>query len=275
MPESRFLSANDLNLHYVDWGGAPGPPVVLLHGGSASTHWWDWVAPELAKRYRVVALDFRGHGESEHSDPPYHTRNFVDDLEALIRGLDLGRPAIVGHSMGGHVAYAHAAHHPESVGALITVDSTMDLPADVLKKLRARAGRPARRHESLEAAIERFYLMPPEETVQDDVRRALGTHMFKQESDGKWITKSDRRSADRELIDVPSLLPTLSCPTLIVRAEKSTVVTPDSWKRTIELIPGAKGVEIPDVSHHFILDHPEPAHDCIHSFLSTCEDFAA
>ena len=69
-PTSRFIRVNGLSLHYLEWGEATNPALILLHGGSAHAHWWDHIAPTLARTYRVLALDLRGHGESAWTHPP-------------------------------------------------------------------------------------------------------------------------------------------------------------------------------------------------------------
>ena len=269
MPTSRFLTANELRLHYLDWDGDAAKPLVLLHGGAASCHWWDWVAPLLRDDYRVLALDWRGHGESERDAPPYHTRDFVADLEGLIQNLGLERPAVVGHSMGGHVALAHAALHPESVAALAVLDSLADLPEEAIEMLEARAKRPARRFAALEEAIDSFRLTPPQE-VPVNVFRELAAHMYRQDADGSWVAKADRNSFYRELIDVPALLPKIPCPTLILRAGASAM-SKASAELMKQQLPRSKLVELPGAEHHFVLDRPQETRDCIHSFLETCE----
>ena len=106
-PTSRFFEASGIRLHYLDWGGDPRRhTLILLHGGAAHAHWWDYVAPALNGSGRVLALDFRGHGRSEWARPPqYGLRDYVEDLRGLIDHLGT-RVILVGHSMGGAAAIA-------------------------------------------------------------------------------------------------------------------------------------------------------------------------
>src|SRR5690242_18246489 len=97
-PHEQTVRVNGLRLHVVTWGARARPPVVLLHGGSAHARWWDFVAERLAERYHHIAPDLRGHGDSEHADPPrYGIDEYVHDLEALVRALGVGPFGLVGH----------------------------------------------------------------------------------------------------------------------------------------------------------------------------------
>ena len=75
-PQSHFVTINHLRLHYLDWGTAGKLPLILCHGGSAYARWWDFIAPVFAEGFHVIAPDWRGHGESQHAEPPaYSTRS--------------------------------------------------------------------------------------------------------------------------------------------------------------------------------------------------------
>src|SRR5437867_7118389 len=103
-PRDRFVTVNSLRLRYRDWGGS-GPPFLALHGSAAHAHWWDPVAPYLASRLRVLALDWRGHGRSAWPRPPaYRTEDFVADHLGVIGRLGLARVILAGHSLGGQAA---------------------------------------------------------------------------------------------------------------------------------------------------------------------------
>jgi pimeloyl-ACP methyl ester carboxylesterase len=120
---SRFLVANRLRHHLLEWG-EDGPVVLLLHGFLEHAHAWDLVAPRLAAAGRhVFALDWRGHGDSEWvgSGGYYHFADYAADLAFLVRALG-GRAALVGHSMGATAAMSYTGLEPDRVPALILVD---------------------------------------------------------------------------------------------------------------------------------------------------------
>jgi pimeloyl-ACP methyl ester carboxylesterase len=124
MPDDRFIDANRLRHHLVEWGDR-GPVVLLLHGFLEHAHAWDLVAPALATAgYRVLALDWRGHGDSEWigAGGYYHFPDYVADLAGIVRALG-GRAALVGHSMGAGAAVLYAGTEPAAVTGLVCVDA--------------------------------------------------------------------------------------------------------------------------------------------------------
>src|SRR5262245_33268405 len=116
----RSIRVNGLTLSALEWGAPGRPPLCFLHGGSAHAHWFDAIAPAFADWHHVIALDQRGHGESEWPAPSaegaaYATRDFTGDLLGVMNALRWPRMILCGHSMGGHNAMAFAAWHPERV----------------------------------------------------------------------------------------------------------------------------------------------------------------
>jgi pimeloyl-ACP methyl ester carboxylesterase len=116
----RFVESLGLRLHVVEWGDAEAPPVLLTHGFYDHARSFDAFAPLLARRYRVIALDSRGHGDSDWPDA-YTWLADVLDVVNVLRGL--GRPAhLVGHSRGGGLATDAALLFPEGVRRLVNMD---------------------------------------------------------------------------------------------------------------------------------------------------------
>ncbi|MCX6024440.1 MAG: alpha/beta hydrolase [Chloroflexi bacterium] len=120
-PERRKIEGGAIPISYLDWGG-DGPPVVLLHGLTASADAWNLTAPLLREHYRVIAVDQRGHGESGKPDEGYTYADVTDDLLTLLDRLGITKTALVGQSWGASVALWAAAHHPERFTALALVD---------------------------------------------------------------------------------------------------------------------------------------------------------
>ena len=120
-PRDEFIELNGLSFHYRDFGGR-GQPLVLLHGLASNARIWDMTAPLLAERFRVLALDQRGHGLSGKPDDGYDFQSVAGDLHAFLEAIGLERPALAGHSWGGNVALQFAADWPDAVSGLILVD---------------------------------------------------------------------------------------------------------------------------------------------------------
>jgi pimeloyl-ACP methyl ester carboxylesterase len=268
--EHRFETINGLRLHFLQTGAVGGSPVCFLHGGAAHAHWFDRVIPGLRDRYQVIALDQRGHGQSQWALPPaYATQDFAEDLRALMGRLGWPRMTLVGHSMGGHNAMAFAAWHPERTAGLVIVDSRPYLPPDRVQPMRERGRRPARVHPSEDAAVAAFRLLP-RETVADP---GLLAHMARTglaPANGGFRFRFDPACyADRKPVDCWPLLPRVTAPTLVVRGEHSPVLPLDMAARMLETIPNAELVEIPGAYHHLTLDAPEAFGAALERFLAS------
>jgi pimeloyl-ACP methyl ester carboxylesterase len=121
------LVCDGVRLHFEETGRGV-PPLLFVHGWTCNQTMF---APQVAafqERHRVVAVDLRGHGQSDKPEQAYTMTAFADDLAWLCRELEIERPVVIGHSMGGLIALTLAAHHPAVPGAIVTIDSPI-LPA--------------------------------------------------------------------------------------------------------------------------------------------------
>ena len=123
-PTSRIFFSQRLRLHYVDWGNADKPPIILLHGGRDHCRNWDWTAAALGQDWHIMAPDLRGHGDSEWSaDGSYSIAGYVYDLAQLIHGQGLAPVRIVAHSLGGNIALRYAGLYPEAVSRVVAIEA--------------------------------------------------------------------------------------------------------------------------------------------------------
>jgi pimeloyl-ACP methyl ester carboxylesterase len=116
------ISNGDLELHVDVDGPADAPPVLLLHGITSSTLSWEWLVPSLKADYRVIRLDFRGHGKSDRAPGAYSMQGYVTDAIAACEQVAGRATAVVGHSLGGATAAALAQQRPEIVTAVVLED---------------------------------------------------------------------------------------------------------------------------------------------------------
>jgi len=95
-PRSRYIRANGINHHYLQWGDPEGPPLLMLHATGLCAHSWRPIAQDLGRDFRVVAFDQRGHGDTDPSDRGYTFQLLGEDLAAAIQALDLQHAYVVG-----------------------------------------------------------------------------------------------------------------------------------------------------------------------------------
>jgi pimeloyl-ACP methyl ester carboxylesterase len=273
---TRRLDVRGLGLHGLEWGGPARAGILLLHGGAAHAHWFDAVALGLGEGRHVVALDQRGHGESEWAHPPaYATQDFAADLLGVLDALGWARAVLVGHSMGGHNAIATAAWHPERVRALVIVDSRPTIPAERLAQMKERGVRPPRRHPSVDAAVATFRLLPPD-TIADPHLLAHLARASVSWRDGAVSLRFDPACyAAREPVDGWPLLARIAAPTLVVRGELSPILPRPMAERLVGEVPGARLVEVPDAYHHLVLDRPDAFAKAVQEFLDEIDAGAA
>jgi len=252
----RSVEVGGLRLSFLEWGMSGRPALCFLHGGSAHAHWFDRVTPAFADRFHVIALDQRGHGESDWAKPPaYATENFAADLLGVIDALGWRRVALVGHSMGGHNAMSFTAWHPDRVSALVIVDSRPSIPVERLGRLRTRGRLTLRPYPTLDAAVRSFRLLP-RETVADPAFLAHLGQAGVVERDGQWVYRFDPASnGSRQPVDAWTLLDRITAPTLIVRGELSPNLPRDVVDKLRAAIRGAAFAEVPGSYHHLVLDN--------------------
>jgi pimeloyl-ACP methyl ester carboxylesterase len=171
-PTSRTYFSQRLRLHYVDWGNADKPPLLLIHGGRDHCRNWDWAAAALGHDWHVMAPDLRGHGDSQWSaDGSYSMAGYVYDLAQLVHQQTLAPVTIIAHSLGGNVALRYAGIYPNAVSALVAIEGLGPSPTALaarrqktiaermdqwIQEQRGLAGRLPRRYASIEDAFRRM-----------------------------------------------------------------------------------------------------------------------
>lgn len=124
-PRSAYVRANGIRLHYLDWGG-DGPPLLLLAGMGCSVHIFDRFARRFLDRFHVLALDRRGHGDSDCPESGYDAETFTEDLLRFLDAVRVERVNLAGHSMGHIKLCQMGGQHPERVLKLVFLDAAYD-----------------------------------------------------------------------------------------------------------------------------------------------------
>ncbi len=157
----HYITLNGLRLHYRQWGYDDAPPLLLLHGGSQNTGAWEVFAPSMKDEFRVLALDLRGHGESAWADD-YYSDRMAEDISSLVDSLGFPQLSIVGHSLGGIVAWTYASAFPGRMDKLVLAD----------------VGPGTSRSEHASGVLERIRMAG--DVAYDDLHKALGVCPFSQ-----------------------------------------------------------------------------------------------
>ena len=265
-PTSRFIRVNGLALHYLEWGKAGNPALILLHGGSAHAHWWDHIAPALARTHRVLAFDLRGHGESAWTHPPaYEVMDYVADLEGVVTALELDAPVLMGHSLGGFVALCYATTATVNRGVFVIVDIGPRLrPSRTMRLLRSL---PPPVYSTEADVYTQFRLLPAETWATPELLRHIARHSVRPDHTGRFRLKSDRAAMVRQPCDLEPQLTRIAGPILFIRGQHSKTLSAERLTHLAHACPRATGIEIPQAGHHVFLDQPATFLDTVTTFL--------
>jgi pimeloyl-ACP methyl ester carboxylesterase len=267
--ERNKFAINGLRLNCLDYGGAGKPAMLFIHGGSAHANWWDFVAPAFADRYHVLALDQRGHGESEWSGEwAYGSTHYAADIDALLDMWKFGAPILIGHSMGAHNVLVYASQHPEKLRAMAVFDAPPDYSAQSIAYLRSYADRPARRFATLDEAVASFKVLPRETMARREVLAHVARLSYKQLDDGSWTHKLDRRTLIRRPVDVLGALGQITCPALLVKIVRSPLLTNEQARAMTAAMPHGELEFLEDSYHHAMLDNPAGTIEILNRFAA-------
>lgn len=273
MDQDRTIVLQGQRFHYTDWGDATAPPLVLLHGVTGHARTWDDEAGALATRYRVLALDQRGHGDSDPApDGDYTVTAMASDLTAFADALGLAHVAIVGLSMGGRVAIAFAGQAPRRVSRLVTVDIGPDIAEAGRLRVGALMAQAPEVFSSLERAIAFQRVTNPRYTeamlrhrVQHGTRPVPGGVAWKYD---RALREAARSGKWRDPIDLWPLWRAIACPILLVRGAESDVLSVETARRMLDDNPRARLAEVAGAGHTVPGDQPAVFQALLREFLS-------
>ncbi len=259
---SRRILVGDLHLHYLEWAGPPGAPVLLLlHGYLGHAHWWDLVAPWLASQYRVIAPDFAGMGDSDQRES-YSYAQFHGEIVDLLGALGLKRCIGIGHSFGGRALLYACKARPDLFERAIVVDSRLGSPEDPVRGFDEQ-WRPKKRYPEAAQALARFVLKPIEPAPAAAMRH-LAANSVREEAAG-WTWKFDENvtrvfmqpGGTGPAVDDRAALAGLPTAVDFVYGEESKVVTPARAALLATCLPNVCSVTgIPGAHHHLPVSQP-------------------
>jgi len=263
--QSRFVSANGLKLHYLDYGNPSKAPVVCIHGLSGNAHNFDGLAAHLSGDHHVMSIDVRGRGDSEWGPPvEYAPPVYVSDLSLMLEALEIKRVTLIGTSMGGIISMIFAGGYPQRVKRLVLNDIGPEVNPEGLKRITDYFTEAPNDFKDMAevAAYYRanypFLAATPEPELIEFVRWAV-----KPDGTGRLTWKIDpavrnipRTGTAARPMDLWVPYARIAARTLVIRGAESDILAPDTAERMCRVLPGAKLVEITGVGHAPTLAEP-------------------
>jgi pimeloyl-ACP methyl ester carboxylesterase len=271
-----FVEVEEGRLYYDVRG--EGRPLTLIHGAWASHAWWRWQVPELARRYRVLSPDVRGHGQSSDLRGAYSLEGFGQDLKVLFRTEGIDEAAIVGWSMGGLISLEFCRQFPSMVKALILI-ATGSRPRLLMRQyLRSilclltdfsaprkfdRTGKTFRARKKIwvEEEVKKMLSPTAPKEVFHWVVTEVGLHQRENFFEvARSFSKWEAREALKDAIKVP---------TLIMVGENDRLTPPRLARLIHESIPGSRLVIVEGTGHYLPLERPDVVNSEILRFLNS------
>ena len=279
-PERTFVESNGAKIEALSWGERGRQGLLLAHGNSAHAEWWSFIAPYLAKDYRVTSMSLAGMGNSDWRET-YRFPDFAADSEAVAQATGLhdgpAKAIYIGHSFGGGQVFFSAARYPEQMSAAVLVDTGFGgPPPEVLEERKKRAevlannpspDRPTRIYPTIAAALARFRLMPPQPAENHYIldyiaRRSLKRAPMPDGSGEGWTWKFDPNMwekldrSDGIMTADRGAFPELKVPVVHLYGDKSRIIDRRAAGEPSFLDGRVPEIEIPDSHHHVMIDQP-------------------
>ena len=259
-PDRSLIEADGARIELLTWGEVGKPGLLFLHGNGAHADWWSFIAPFFAKDWRVAAISWAGMGDSDWREA-YSGESFAAEIFAAIEaaGLDAAgiKPILVGHSFGGFPTLYCAALHADRLRGVVMADSSIQPPEKRWKGPPPRPDAANRIYETLEEALGRFRLAPPQPCENLYIADFIARRSLK-EVDGGWTWKFDPAIWQRfKMPDLGDLLTRIACPAALMWGERSNLMHAETLDYMIAQMPkDVLLLPLPDADHHVMIDQP-------------------
>ena len=261
-PKSKNVTANGINLHYLDWGTAGQPPLVLLHGLRGHANVWEDVALALCNDYHVYSVDQRGRGDTDHAPGgDYSTDAFVADLKGFVDAIGLDKFILFGHSMGGRNSMAFAGQYPERLERLCIVDIGPRIEPAGGNRITEELRNLPPEFDSFEDAL--AHVQTGNRFASESVMRRRLAGQSQELPNGKIGWKFDPAIREQRIngtaAPAADLWPTLeriTCPTLLVRGMETDLLTEETARQMVDTLAQGTLAEIERAGHMVFEDNP-------------------
>ena len=272
-PEDRFANVRGVRLRYVDWGDH-GPPVLFLHGDMRTARSWDAVARDIFDRFHILALDSRGHGDSDWPDSGYTFADRTEDLAHFCDAVGLTDAIGVGHSTGGAVITLLADRSPGLFDGLVLLEPTMTVDEGFQRMVSSRAKRPRRTWGSRQELYDYLKGHSLAGRWRDDVIRDVVDHEALELPDGtldmKWSSASiNWAEREGDYLDLKPVFRGLDLPILFIMSDDRQHQQSFGGMRTIaERVPGFNLLTVNNSGHNMYMERPDAVSRAIRAFAS-------
>lgn len=259
-PDRSTIAVEGANIELLTWGEIGKPGLLFLHGNGAHADWWSFIAPFFAKDWRVAAISWSGMGGSDWRQA-YSAELFATEIFSAVEaaGLEAGgvKPIVVGHSFGGFPTLYCAARHPERLRGVVLADTSIQPPHKRWKGPPPRSGQGNRVYATIEEALTRFRLAPPQGCENLYIADYIARRSLK-EVEGGWTWKFDPDLWHNfRMPDLGRLLPDIACPAAMLWGERSGLMGPETLDYMLEQLPEeVLLLPLPDADHHVMIDQP-------------------
>jgi pimeloyl-ACP methyl ester carboxylesterase len=280
--DRHFIVRDGLRLHYRDYPGAGGkPPLLCLHGLTRNARDWAEFAERYSPSFRVLVLEFRGRGSSDYDPLParYNPLTYAGDVLELLDQLGVGQAIFVGTSLGGLVTMTIAAMAPQRIFATILNDVGPDIDPAGIERILTYVGKD-RRFESWNDAADAIaanYGSSFDRYTREDWVKMAKRNCREEDGEIRFdydmaIAEPFKTAGPAPQVDLWPFFEALGQrPLLVVRGEKSDLLTSKTTARMLEVAPAMKLAVVPGVGHAPELNEPE-ALAAIDDFLGTVAD---
>lgn len=246
----RYATVGGLRLHYLDWGGPAKPAMILLHGIARHAHTFDHIATDFSRDYHVIALDMRGHGDSDWSpEGAYLVEDYVRDLEGLVDQLGLQRITLHGNSTGGRVVQVFAGLHSDRVERLIVEDVGPERPQDIADAFSRRVQQEANGWASEDELVGQ--LVAQNRRTPEPILRTYAHFGVKTRADGRLVWKRDPNLVKGFVsTELWSAVSRITRPVLYVIGGGSRIVPEETQRRLKQMLPNCEIVTMPGLGHY-------------------------
>jgi len=265
----RYVTVNGLRIHYLDFGGDGKQPLIMLHGIGRVAHTFDHVARHFNQNYHVMAVDMRGHGDSDW-DPKaaYLVEDYVKDIEGLAQQLRLRNIVIWGNSTGGRVAQVFAGLHPDLVAAVIAEDVGPERPREIADGFTSRLKQEDEKGWATEDELF-AQLKTGSPRTADEILRAYAHFGSKKRPDGRVIWKRDPGIGNGFVpTELWRFVRQIKSPIIYVLGGRSTIVPAATQEELRKTLPQVQIVTMPGLGHYPSEENPKDFLPIVDGFLA-------